>query len=51
MVWFGLRLKGREQIAWGHQMIFDTIYAGTVFELGIEQVRFVRPDTTVDAEK
>jgi uncharacterized protein (TIGR02246 family) len=46
-VWFGFILKGREQIAWGHQLIFDTFYADTVFELGIRQIRFVTPDVAI----
>jgi uncharacterized protein (TIGR02246 family) len=40
-VWFGLSLKGKEQIAWGHQLIFDSFYANTVFELGATQIRFL----------
>lgn len=46
-VWFGLGLNGREQIAFGHQMIFDNFYAGTVFDMTIRQVRFVRPDVAI----
>lgn len=46
-VWFGLGLKSREQIAWGHQLIFDSFYADTVYEFGVRQIRFVRPDVAV----
>jgi len=46
-VWFGLFIKGKEQIAWGHQLIFDNFYADTVFEFEIRQVRFVRPDVAI----
>ena len=46
-VWFGLAIKGKEQIAWGHQLIFDNFYADTVFEFDIRQIRFVRPDVAI----
>lgn len=39
--WFGLRIEGREGIAAGHQQIFDTIYAGTAFEMEVIGVRFM----------
>ena len=43
-VWFGLAIKGKEQIAWGHQLIFDNFYADTAFEFDIRQIRFIKPD-------
>lgn len=46
-VWFGLSLKGKEQIARGHQLIFDDFYADTVFEFDIRQIRFVKPDVAI----
>lgn len=46
-VWFGLAIKGKEQIAWGHQLIFDNFYADTVFEFDIRQIRFIRPDVAI----
>ena len=46
-VWFGLSLKGREQIAWGHQLIFDSFYKDTVFDLAVRQVRFLGEDVAI----
>lgn len=46
-VWFGLAIKGKEQIAWGHQLIFDSFYADTVFEFDIRQIRFIKPDVAI----
>ena len=46
-VWFGLAIKGKEQIARGHQLIFDNFYADTVFKFDIRQVRFIKPDVAV----
>lgn len=46
-VWFGMSLKGKEQIAWGHQLIFDSFYADTVFELDTKQVRFLGDDVAI----
>lgn len=40
-VWFGMRLKGKEEIAFGHQMIFDNFYANTTFAMTIEDLRFL----------
>ena len=46
-VWFGLRLKGKKEIAWGHQLIFDSFYANTVFELEAKQFRFLGDDVAI----
>ena len=46
-VWFGMSLKGKEQIAWGHQLIFDSFYANTVFELDATQIRFLGDDVAI----
>ena len=46
-VWFGMSLKGKEQIAWGHQLIFDSFYAGTVFDLEAKQIRFLGEDVAI----
>ena len=46
-VWFGLRLKGREKIAFGHQMIFDNFYADTTFEMTVRNIRFLGDDVAI----
>jgi uncharacterized protein (TIGR02246 family) len=46
-VWFGLELKGREAIAAGHQYIYDGVYADTVFEFDVAQVRQLITDAVV----
>ena len=46
-VWFGLRLTGREPIASGHQMIFDSFYAGTEIDLKIVDVRLLGDDVAL----
>ena len=46
-VWFGMSLKGKEQIAWGHQLIFDSFYADTMFELDAKQIRFLGDDVAI----
>lgn len=46
-VWFGLSLKGRQEIATAHQFIFDTIYANTAFDLSIRQLRFLTDEVAV----
>lgn len=43
----GVRIKGRDVIAKGHQRIFDTIYKDSTLSYSIEQVRFLRPDVAV----
>lgn len=47
--WFGLRLSGREDIASGHQGIFDTFYANTVYDLRVETLRFLSDDVVLVA--
>jgi len=46
-VWFGMSLEGKEKIAWGHQLIFDSFYANTVFELDVKQIRFLGDDVAI----
>lgn len=46
-VWFGMSLKGKEQIAWGHQLIFDSFYADTIFALDTKQIRFLGDDVAI----
>ncbi|MFZ1137479.1 MAG: SgcJ/EcaC family oxidoreductase [Candidatus Korobacteraceae bacterium] len=43
----GGHFQGREAIAHGHRMIFDTIYKGSRNTFKVEKVRFVRPDVAV----
>lgn len=43
-VWFGLRLQGREEIEWGHDLIFRDFYADTVFELDVDTITFPTRD-------
>lgn len=45
--WFGLRMTGRDAISTGHQEIFATFYAGTVYDLEVEFVRFLDDDIAV----
>jgi uncharacterized protein (TIGR02246 family) len=40
-------IKGREEIAKGHQQIFDTIYRESTLGLSVKQVRMLRPDVAV----
>lgn len=46
-VWFGLRLNGREEIGFGHQIIFDDIYAGTIFEMEVSEISFPTRDIAI----
>jgi uncharacterized protein (TIGR02246 family) len=46
-VWFGLRLRGRDEIAAGHDIILSSIYAGTTFEMEVEGIRFVGDDVAL----
>lgn len=46
-VWFGLELKGKDDIASGHQFVFDKVYPHEVFELEVRQIRFLDPDSAV----
>jgi uncharacterized protein (TIGR02246 family) len=43
----GLKGKGRELIAKGHNEILATIYRGSVISATVESVRFLRPDVAV----
>lgn len=43
----GNYLKGRQQIASGHQQIFDTFYKGTRLWIEVKSVRFLRPDVAL----
>ena len=45
--WFGLRMTGREAISAGHQEIFDSFYADTVYDLSVEFIRFLNDETAV----
>jgi len=41
MVWFGLHMQGRNDIAFGHNMIFNEFYANTTWNLKIKKIRFI----------
>ncbi len=43
----GLKAKGREFIAKGHDEILATIYRGSVNSAKVESIRFLRPDVAV----
>ncbi|MGB5236595.1 MAG: SgcJ/EcaC family oxidoreductase [Flavobacteriaceae bacterium] len=43
-VWFGLKLNGKEEIAFGHNLIFNNFYANTVWDLSIDKIRFLGPE-------
>ena len=40
----GLRARGRETIARGHDEIFATLFKDTTLAATVEQIRFLRPD-------
>jgi uncharacterized protein (TIGR02246 family) len=40
----GLRVRGRDLIARGHDELFETVFFGTRLAGGVESVRFLRPD-------
>ena len=44
---FELANKGKEEIAWGHLLIFENFHADTTFDIDVQQVRFVRPGIVV----
>jgi len=46
-VWFGLRLKGRNEIAEGHQWVFDTVYPNTRIEFEITDYKILSPDIAI----
>lgn len=41
MVWFGLHMQGRNEISFGHNMIFNDFYANTTWNLKIKKIRFI----------
>jgi len=43
----GLRARGREAIARGHDEILATVFRGTTLAATVDQVRFLRPDVAV----
>lgn len=43
----GMHIKGRAEIAKGHDQIFSTIYKGSHNEGTVESIRFLRPDVAV----
>jgi len=43
----GGHFQGSGAIEQGHRTIFDTIYKGSRIKLGVEKVRFVRPDVAI----
>lgn len=43
----GMYIKGRNEIAKGHQQIFDTFYKNTSLRLSIRQIRFLRRDVAL----
>lgn len=46
-VWFGLHLKGRKEIAEGHQWVFDTVYPDTRYVFEINDLKYLNPDIAV----
>lgn len=46
-VWFGFRMKGQEDIAQGHQFIFDRFYNQTQIVMSVGQVRVIGEDAAV----
>ena len=47
IVWFGLKLHGKEEIAFGHNLIFKDFYANTVWDLRIDKIRFLGPEVAL----
>lgn len=43
----GRHVRGRPAISAGHQYIFDTVYKGSINNITVEDVRFVRPDVAL----
>lgn len=43
----GMRIKGRDMIAAGHQRIFDTIYKNTHITPTVRAIRFIREDVAL----
>jgi uncharacterized protein (TIGR02246 family) len=47
----GLHVRGRDQIARGHNEILSTIYSGTTLGARVESIHYLRPDVAlVDAK-
>lgn len=46
-VWFGFGMKGQDDIAQGHQFIFDRFYKKTQLVVGIRQIRIIDKDAAV----
>lgn len=46
-VWYGLKLNGKEEIAFGHNIIFKSFYANTTWNLEIDKIRFLGEDTAL----
>ncbi|MGB4845764.1 MAG: SgcJ/EcaC family oxidoreductase [Ferruginibacter sp.] len=46
-VWFGLKLSGKKEIAFGHNIIFKEFYANTRWDLKIDKIRFVDQDVAL----
>lgn len=46
-VWFGFRMKGQEDIAQGHQFIFDRFYSQTKLVIDVRQIRILNEDAAV----
>jgi len=43
----GMRIKGRDEIAAGHQRIFDTVYKNSHNTATVQSIRFLRDDVAV----
>lgn len=41
MVWFGLHLTGKQEIASGHDFLFKDFYTNTVWNLKVEKIKFI----------
>lgn len=41
IVWFGMHLKGKEEITFGHNIIFKAFYANTIWDLKVQKIRFI----------
>ncbi len=46
-VWFGMRLNGRQEIAFGHNIIFKEFYANTIWDLKIDKTRRIGADVAL----
>lgn len=43
----GMYINGKENIAGGHQGIFDSFYKETTLEIGVLSIRYLRPDIAI----